>query len=222
MSSGFWQEWSEAELVPVNNLTERSNSFELQSGVQRLGTANNPRSSLAPINDTHLKIFDEICEERFSNIDLDCLLVVLIDNVPSDALPHLAQQYHITGNEGWIQALSEEEKRALIKSSIKMHRYKGTKYALEEILSTLNITGSVEEWFEYGGEPYYFKIILQIFNRSINEETEEKLIDLINEYKNERSWLEEIEFQLTSSSNMYAYSAIITNETITVNSKNNE
>ena len=179
-------------------------------------------NSLAPINDTHLKIFDEICEERFSNIDLDCLLVVLIDNVPSDALPHLARQYHITGNEGWIQALSEEEKRALIKSSIKMHRYKGTKYALEEILSTLNITGSVEEWFEYGGEPYYFKIILQIFNRSINEETEEKLIDLINEYKNERSWLEEIEFQLTSSSNMYAYSAIITNETITVNSKNNE
>ena len=93
-------------------------------------------NSLAPINDINLKIFDEICEERFAALDLDALLVSIIDNVPADALPHLAEQYHITGNEGWLQALSETEKRNLIKSSIKMHRYKGTKYALEEIFKT--------------------------------------------------------------------------------------
>lgn len=219
MSSGFWQEWSEAELASVSNLTERSNSLELQSGVQRLGTANNQRNNLSPINDINLKIFDEICEERFSNIDLDCVLVSIIDNVPSDALPHLAEQYHITGNEGWLQALSEEEKRNLIKSAIKMHRYKGTKFALEEIFKTLNIVGSIDEWFKYGGQPYYFKVILQIFNRSINEETENRLRDLINEYKNERSWLEEIQFHLTSKANIYAYSATVSQETITVNSK---
>ncbi|MEE0495101.1 MAG: phage tail protein, partial [Cyanobacteriota bacterium] len=63
--------------------------------------------SLAPINDINLKIFDEICEERFKNIDLECILISIIDNVPADALPHLAEQYHITGNEGWIQALSD-------------------------------------------------------------------------------------------------------------------
>ena len=77
-------------------------------------------SDLAPINDINLKIFDEICEERFKKLDLDVLLVTIIDNLPSDALPHLAEQYHITGNEGWLQALSETEKRNLIKSSIKM------------------------------------------------------------------------------------------------------
>lgn len=176
-------------------------------------------NSLAPINDINLKIFDEICEERFSQIDLECVLVSIIDNVPSSALPHLAEQYHITGNEGWLQALSEEEKRNLIKSSIKMHRYKGTKYALEEIFKTLNIVGNIEEWFNYGGEPYHFKVILQIFNRSINEETENKLRALINEYKNERSWLEEIQFHLTSTSKMHAYSALVSNETITINSK---
>ncbi|HIZ28889.1 MAG TPA: phage tail protein I [Candidatus Adamsella sp.] len=176
-------------------------------------------NSLAPINDINLKIFDEICEERFGNIDLEAVLVSIIDNVPADALPHLAEQYHITGNEGWLQALSEQEKRNLIKSSIKMHRYKGTKYALEEIFKTLNIVGSVEEWFNYGGKPYYFKVILQIFNRSINEETEQKLRDLINEYKNERSWLEEIQFHLTTNAKMHAYSACLTEEIITVNSK---
>ena len=175
--------------------------------------------SLAPLNDINLKIFDEICEERFSILNLECVLVSIIDNVPADALPHLAEQYHITGNEGWLQALNEQEKRELIKSAIKMHRYKGTKYAIEEIFKTLNIVGNVEEWFNYGGKPYYFKVILQIFNRSINEETEKKLRDLINEYKNERSWLEEIQFQLTASANTYIYSAFTSQETITVNSK---
>ena len=176
-------------------------------------------NSLAPINDINLKIFDEICEERFKKLDLDVLLVTIIDNLPSDALPHLAEQYHITGNEGWLQALSETEKRNLIKSSIKMHRYKGTKYAIEEIFKTLNIVGNVEEWFNYGGKPYYFKVILQIFNRSINEETEEKLRALINEYKNERSWLEQIEFYLASIGKQYIYVATIQQETVTINSK---
>ncbi len=175
--------------------------------------------NLAPINDINLKIFDEICEERFRNLNLDAVLVSIIDNVPSDALPHLAEQYHITGNEGWLQALSESEKRNLIKSAIKMHRYKGTKYAIEEIFNTLNIVGNVKEWFNYGGKPYYFKVILQIFNRSINEETETKLRALIDEYKNERSWLEQIEFFLSSLGKEYLYSATIQKETITVNSK---
>lgn len=175
--------------------------------------------NLAPINDINLKIFDEICEERFGNLNLDAVLVSIIDNVPSDALPHLAEQYHITGNEGWLQALSESEKRNLIKSAIKMHRYKGSKYAIEEIFNTLNIVGNVKEWFNYGGKPYYFKVILQIFNRSINEETETKLRALIDEYKNERSWLEQIEFFLSSLGKEHLYSATIQKETITVNSK---
>ena len=176
-------------------------------------------SDLAPINDINLKIFDEICEERFKKLDLDVLLVTIIDNLPSDALPHLAEQYHITGNEGWLQCRNDDEKRDLIKRSIEVHRYKGTKYAIEEIFKTLNIVGNVEEWFNYGGKPYYFKVILQIFNRSINEETEEKLRALINEYKNERSWLEQIEFYLSSIGKQYIYAATIQQETVTINSK---
>ena len=55
------------------------------------------KKTLAPINDVNLKIFDEICEERFAQLDLESLLVSIIDNVPVDALPHLAEQYHIQG-----------------------------------------------------------------------------------------------------------------------------
>ena len=202
-----------------DEIKEDSTSENIKTALLNPRKVTGVSGNLAPINDINLKIFDEICEERFGNLNLDAVLVSIIDNVPSDALPHLAEQYHITGNEGWLQALSESEKRNLIKSAIKMHRYKGTKYAIEEIFNTLNIVGNVKEWFNYGGKPYYFKVILQIFNRSINEETENKLRALIDEYKNERSWLEQIEFFLSSLGKEYLYSATIQKETITVNSK---
>lgn len=202
-----------------DEIKEDSTSENIKTALLKPQKVTGILGNLAPINDINLKIFDEICEERFGNLNLDAVLVSIIDNVPSDALPHLAEQYHITGNEGWLQALSESEKRNLIKSAIKMHRYKGTKYAIEEIFNTLNIVGNVKEWFNYGGKPYYFKVILQIFNRSINEETETKLRALIDEYKNERSWLEQIEFFLSSLGKEYLYSAAIQKETITVNSK---
>ena len=172
-------------------------------------------SNLSPINDMHIKIFDEICEERFSKIDIDTLLVIIIDNLPADALPHLAEQYHITGNEGWLQALSETEKRNLIKSAIKMHRYKGTKYALEEIFKTLNIVGKVIEWFEYGGAPYYFTINFDI-ERAYDDAFETALLDLINENKNVRSVLEKLIINLTRKTNATFGSAVITSEEVIV------
>ncbi len=176
-------------------------------------------NSIAPINDKNLKIFDEICAERFSQLNLECILVSIIDNVPSDALPHLAEQYHITGNEGWLQALNEQEKRELIKSSIKIHRYKGTKYAIEEVLKTINIAGKIEEWFEYNGKPYYFKVILNVFNKTLEEDLENKLLKLIDEYKNERSHLEKIEIYLASKAETVFYPRILSGETITVKGK---
>lgn len=179
----------------------------------------NNEIGLAPINDINLRIFDEICEERLSKIDLDCILVSVIDNVPSSALPHLAEQYHITGNEGWLQALSEAEKRNLIKSAIKMHRYKGTKYALKEILQTLNINGEIKEWFEYNGAPYYFKVILKLFDRNFSEENEDLLLALICEYKNVRSHLERLEIYLTTKVNTSIQIRIMESEVVTIKTK---
>jgi P2-related tail formation protein len=113
-------------------------------------------NNITPINDEFSKIFDEICEERFAGLDLNCLLVTIIDNVPSDALPHLAEQYHVTGNEGWLQCRNDDEKRDLIKRAIEVHRYKGTKYALTKIFDMFGLQGRINEWFETGLRTFYF------------------------------------------------------------------
>jgi len=152
-------------------------------------------NSLAMINDANLKTFNEICGERFSEIDIDCLLIIIIDNLPPDALPHLAEQYHITGNEGWLQCQSDSDKRALIKKAIELHRYKGTKYALINVLKSLNINGDIKEWFEYDGDPFHFKIDIFLQNYAYNEKVFENLKKMIEEYKNVRSVLEEISIE---------------------------
>ena len=123
---------------------------------------------LVPLNQILPKI-DEINDERL--LDL------------------LAWQFHI---EGYELAQSLEEKRNLIKRAIQLHRYKGTPYAIKEVLRALGLEGKVKEWFEYGGEPYRFKVELGITNREITPELRDKLIKLIEEYKNVRSHLEEI------------------------------
>ena len=214
MSSGFWQEWSNAELAPVNNLTERSNSQELHSEEQRLRTANNPRH-LAPINDINLKIFDEICEERFRQIQLDVLNIQNIDNICADALPHLAEQYHITGDEGWLYCQNEDEKRQLIKNAIKLHKYRGTKYGIIRALEVLNLNADISEWFEYNGKTFFFRVFVDLQDSYTNE-LEKRIINIINAHKNVRSWLEKLSFYLLQEPQYLIANYILTSEEISI------
>ena len=151
-------------------------------------------SKITPLNDISSKVFDELFS-RFQYLDTDVLLVYLIDSVDESALVHLADQFHIMGNEGWLQAKTEAEKREIIKKAVELHRYKGTKYALIKVLNSLNINGDVEEWFEYGGDPYHFKIDIFLQNYTYNEKVFESLKKMIDEYKNVRSVLEEISIE---------------------------
>lgn len=177
-------------------------------------------SNITPINDNSFKVFDEICEERFNDIDLECLLVTIIDNVPSDALPHLAEQYHVTGNEGWLQARNDSEKRDLIKRAIEVHRYKGTKYALTKIFDMFGIEGKINEWFETGDVPFTFSVDLDFVSKGLDYELIDKLEDLINEYKNVRSHLSSMKISMTSKAKCYKEKLVtITGETITVQPK---
>lgn len=178
---------------------------------------NNNKIGLAPIDDINLKIFDEICDERFSKLELDVILVSIIDNLPSNALPHLAEQYHVTGNEGWLQCRNDDERRDLIKRSIEVHRYKGTKYALMKIFDMFGIKGDIKEWFETGGKPYTFTVDINFVSKGLDFELIEKLEDLINEYKNVRSHLASLHIGMSSNIKSCKYkSACLTGEHTTI------
>lgn len=102
-----------------------------------------------------------ICEaltpevQAVANDIQQCVLLPRIGELPEKVQELLARQLHVDFYDG---ELSLETKRELVKNSVRWHKRKGTPGAVEELVSTVFGEGTVEEWFEYGGEPYYFKV----------------------------------------------------------------
>jgi phage tail P2-like protein len=88
------------------------------------------------LGDARFQALDQIAS-RLNEIDLSPLLVYLIDNVHASALPVLAEQFALMGEDGWSLAESDDARRALIKRAIELHRYKGTPWAVREVIRRL-------------------------------------------------------------------------------------
>lgn len=137
--------------------------------------------------------------ERMGTLDVTPILVYLIDQVNPAALQHLGEQFHVTGFEGLRLATNDVERRAVIKGAIERHRYKGTRYAIDLALGSLGITYTLQEWWQYGGAPYHFRVTLDVMGSELPSETLALLDSYISEYKNERSVLDTIDVNLSVS-----------------------
>ena len=110
--------------------------------------------------------------------------------MPENTIDLLAWQLHVDFYEPL--GLDLKKKKELVKNSIIWHKQKGTKRAVERLVKTVFFDDfKVEEWFIYGGKPYYFRIVIK--NGSIKTKEEYNLlIQAINSAKNIRSHLERI------------------------------
>jgi len=142
--------------------------------------------------------FDASFEELKKHI-ITVLIYPRIDEIEDERLLDLlGWQFHI---EGYDQAQTIQEKRNLIKHAIELHRHKGTPYAIKKVFQALNLNANLQEWFDYNGDYYKFKVLVKSVIQ--DEETYRKLIELINEYKNVRSWLDAIGFHREWSNSIY-------------------
>jgi phage tail P2-like protein len=149
---------------------------------------------LQPLVDT----FDASFEELKKHI-IKVLIYPRIDEIEDESLLDLlGWQFHI---EGYDQAQTIQEKRNLIKHAIELHRFKGTPYAIKKVFQALNLEAELSEWFDYNGDPYRFKVLVKTIIP--DEDTYLRLIELINEYKNVRSWLDAIGFHRELTNNIY-------------------
>ena len=96
--------------------------------------------------------------DRF-DLDLTKLLIYWLDDVDASALPTLAKQFHVMGLEGWDFATTEAQQRALLKQAVELHRLKGTTWAVRQGIKRYDPNLDIQEWFEYGGEPYRFRLV---------------------------------------------------------------
>lgn len=96
--------------------------------------------------DEHYQTLAALVEEFFVFSEWQPLVPLLIDTVPAQALPYLAEYLSVLGYDGWEYATTEAEQRALLKQSIELHRYKGTPWAVRTVVEKAGFgTVKVEE-----------------------------------------------------------------------------
>ena len=125
----------------------------------------------------------------FDKTIAEVLIYPAIDMLGSELINTLAIQMHC---DFYDDTLPLAVRRNLVKNSIAWHRIKGTPAAVEQMIQTVYQTGVVEEWFDYGGEPFFFKVNLG--DSQITTQKIKNLIKMINVSKNVRSWLEVLRF----------------------------
>ena len=154
------------------------------------------------LEDKHIRKITEVIDAALKDIYPETAypaLISRIDELDSDTIDSLAWQWHV---DFYDQNLSLNKRRALVKNSIRWHIKKGTKAAVEEMVQTVFESGRVTEWFEYGGEPYHFKIDLLSAPRIVQDDLE-KVVRVINSVKNTRSWLDSLGFIRESEGKQY-------------------
>lgn len=107
-----------------------------------------------------------------------------IDELPEDLLDILARDFKV---DWWDVNYSLEEKRRTLKDSWRVHKMLGTKAAVETAISAIYPHTRVLEWWEYGGEPYHFRLDINITNDTINSEKQRRVLERMNFYKSLRS-----------------------------------
>ena len=121
-----------------------------------------------------------------------------IDKLSETEIDYLLWEYHV---DYVGENASLESKRELVKIAVIAHFNKGTLGSVKAICKILFGNAEIKEWFEYNGRPGYFKI--STFGELKDEKDYLKVLDVVNEYKNERSWLEALTFERSSNLGKY-------------------
>ncbi len=116
-----------------------------------------------------------------------------IDALPENLLDILAYDFKV---DWWDPEYSLEEKRRTLKTSWKVHKTLGTKAAVELALSAVYPGTEVEEWFEYDGKPYHFRVHVKVGDSEYVQSKHKRVLDRIAWYKNLRSHLERIWYEM--------------------------
>lgn len=154
------------------------------------------------IDRQNIRDLAEVLDVKLQEINAMSEIVLLyprIDELPENLIDALADQFHV---DFYDASMSLQQKRTVVKKSIAWHRRKGTPSVVEEMVRTVFESAHVEEWFEYNGKPYFFRVTL-ITAPLTDKAVLDRLVDAIDKTKNVRSWLEYVQFSRPMEQTVY-------------------
>lgn len=114
-----------------------------------------------------------------------------IDELPEALLDILAYDFKV---DWWDPEYSLEEKRRIFKESWYVHKHLGTRAAVETALRAIYPRAEVQEWFQYGGKPYFFRLNIDLTGELSDAARPWRVMERVNFYKSLRSHVDEIVF----------------------------
>ena len=115
--------------------------------------------------------------------------LINIETMPEWRLDELAWEYCVD----WYDRSAEvSEKRKMIAGAVASYTRLGTVYIIKSAVETIFGAGRVEEWFQYEGTPYHFRIFAD--SAQMSGSGSDRLKSLVDKIKNLRSVLDEICF----------------------------
>lgn len=142
------------------------------------------------------KVFRKLVEYA-ERVSMTFAFVMELDEEMAD---HLCLSLDI---KGYKADLSLQKKRLLIRSALLNYSRMGTKAALEDAVGIIHGGTSVQENWEYGGQPYFFRVAVDAGQEKVAENPVGRLLDTIMEYKNARSWLQGITVDVIEPGSVY-------------------
>lgn len=145
---------------------------------------------------TMLALGVSISDTLQENIRLARLDIIYprIDELDELTLDILARDFHV---DWYDDTYPIEAKRAIIKSSVRIHKRLGTKYAVVKAIGDIFPNSEVEEWFEYGGTHHRFRIVLDLTNSKAPLDLPQ-IIKATKFYKRLSAHLDEVIYQMSA------------------------
>ena len=141
----------------------------------------------------------------------EVLFYANLDNLPEPLVDLLAWQKRV---DFYDASLPLEKKRQLVRLSDEFKRRKGTAWAVDQVVSAAFDDSEVSEWFEYGGQPYRFKVTTT--DRVTDETRLASIIKAIHAVKNKRSRLESITIRRDNKMGLYVGGVVSTLKILTI------
>lgn len=127
-----------------------------------------------------------------------CYIYCSIETAPEPVIDLLAKELR---TQYYSDAMELDVKRGLVRNTLIWYMTSGTPAAVEELVAIVFGEGEVAEWFEYGGDPYWFKIKT---NAIMTEDMLTFFSDMIRRVKNTRSHIQAIEIHRTIEQPFFA------------------
>ena len=140
-------------------------------------------------------VYGELQDRMFEYLDTG-MTFSEVDTCDEGMLDQMAVYLKIE----WYDSTADvETKRRIVRTAIEIQRYAGTVKAVREQASAVYPDSEVEEWFNYGGTPGFWRLNVNITEAAAQYHTIREMEDLLGYTKRLSAHLEQISYMVRHS-----------------------